>query len=146
MFFVIADGNAFARKECGQPLDVLAGVASDLPQGRKFYPIGLRNIEDVGISESQQDALILLGNVLIGFGVLLPAHANDGGKDADAFLSGPHAAAKILPRPKSGNAGSGRHLPRNLQHVAEAVLVKATHGCEVARERFGVTDLQLLYQ
>ena len=55
-------------------------------------------------------------------------------------------AAKILPRPESGYAGGGRHLPRNLQHVPKAVLVKAAHGGEVVGEGFGVSGLQLLNQ
>src|SRR6185312_7857808 len=54
---------------------VLAGVATHFVHGGQVYAVGLRNIEDVGITESKQYSLILLGNVLTGFGVPLPAHA-----------------------------------------------------------------------
>ena len=109
-----------ASDERGQPVQVLAGVAGNLAHLGQVYAVGLRDVEDVGIAEAKQDALVLLGDVLLGFLVLLAANANDGGKDADAFLSGLHAAAKVLPCPEPGNAGCGRHLPRNLQHVSES--------------------------
>ena len=93
-----------------------------------------------------KSAGVLLGDVLLGFLVLLALHADNGGKDADAFGSRIHGAAKVLPRPKPGNAGCGGHLPRNLQHVPKAVVVKAAHRGEVVGEGVGVSGLQLLNQ
>ena len=55
-----------------------------------------------------------------------------------------HAASKVLPRPKSGNASNGRHLPCNLQHVPKAVIVKAAHGCEIVGAGVRMSRLQLL--
>ncbi len=76
----------------------------------------------------------------------LRLHANNRGKDADSFGSCIDGAAKVLPRPKPGNAGCRGHLPRNLQHIPKAVVVKAAHGGEVVGEGFGVSGLQLLNQ
>jgi enoyl-CoA hydratase/carnithine racemase len=39
---------------------------------------------------------------------------------------------------------SGRHLPRNLQHVPKAVIVETAHGGEVVGEGVGMSSLQLL--
>ena len=55
-------------------------------------------------------------------------------------------SAKVLPRPKSSNAGCSWHLPRNLQHVPKAVVVKAAHGGEVVGKGVRVSRLQLLNQ
>ena len=82
--------------------------------------------------------------VLLGFLVLLAANADDGGKNANAFGTGVHAASEVLPRPESSNAGRSRHLPRNLQHVPKAVIVEAAHGCEVVGQGVGMSRLQLL--
>ena len=60
---------------------------------RQVYAVGLRDVEDVGIAEAEQDAGVLLGDVLFGFFVLLAANANDGGEDANALGSGIHGAA-----------------------------------------------------
>ena len=113
---------------------------------RKVNAAGLRDVEDVGIAETEQGAGVLLGDVLLGFLVLLAANAHDGGKDANALGSGIHAAAQVLPRPEPGHAGGGRHLPRDLQHVSKAVVVEAAHGREVVGEGVGVSGLQLLNQ
>jgi hypothetical protein len=62
------------------------------------------------------------------------------------FGSGIDGTAKVLPCPKPGNAGCSGHLPRNLQHIPKAVVVKAAHGGEVVGEGVGVSGLQLLNQ
>jgi hypothetical protein len=54
----------------------------------KVYAVGLRDIEDVGIAEAEQYArVVLLGDVLLGFLVLLATNADNRGKDANAFGS-----------------------------------------------------------
>ena len=82
----------------------------------------------------------------VGFAVLLAANADDGGKNANALAPAVDGASKVLPRPETCNAGGGGHLPRNLQHVAKAVVVEAAHGGEVVGEGVGVSGLQLLNQ
>jgi hypothetical protein len=62
----------------------------------KSTPFGLRHVEDIGVAEAKQDAGVLLGDVLLGFLVLLAANADDGGKNANAFLALLHAAAKFF--------------------------------------------------
>jgi UPF0716 family protein affecting phage T7 exclusion len=79
---VVSKLNTPAVEECSQTVDVLTGVARDFVHDWQVYPIGLRNIEDVSISESQLNPLVLLGDLLLRFGVLLAANADDGGKDA----------------------------------------------------------------
>jgi hypothetical protein len=129
-----------------QPLDVLAGIAGDFLQCRNVYPRGLRNIEDVGISESEQDALVLLGDVLLRFGVLLAANADDRGKDADALLSCLHGTSKVLPCPEPSYARGGWHLSRDLQDIPERIRMEAAHSGEVVGEGVGLSSLQLLNQ
>ncbi len=69
----------------------------DLAQLGKLCAFGLRHIEDIGGAEPNQNARVLLGDVLLGFLVLLAANADDGSKNADAFLALLHLAAKLVP-------------------------------------------------
>ena len=107
----------------------------------KLRAFGLRHIEDIGIAKANQDARVLLGDVLLGFLVLLALDADDGSKNADTFLALLHLAAKLVPRLESGNAGCVGLLPRNLQDVPEGVVVKAAHRVEVSGERIAVSGL-----
>ena len=66
------------------------GSPADLVRVGKVYAVRLRHIEDVGVPKAKQYALVLLGDVLLGFLVLLAANADHPGKDADAFGSGVH--------------------------------------------------------
>jgi hypothetical protein len=60
---------------------------------------------------------------------------------APAFTLRPDSSSVEL-----GHAGSGRHLSRDLQYVAEAVVVEASHGPEVFGEGVGLPRVQLLNQ
>jgi len=62
------------------------------------------------------------------------------------FLPCLQVAAKLLPRPESGNAGGGGHVPCDLQHVPKAAIVKTAHGRQAVREGVRVSGLQLLSQ
>jgi len=51
-------------KERGQPVDVLAGVAGNCPQGGQVYAVRLRNIEDVGVAKAKQPKQLPTGDQL----------------------------------------------------------------------------------
>ena len=71
-------------------------------------------------------------------------NADDGSKNADAFLALLHLAAKLVPCVQARNAGCVRPLPCDFEDVAKAVVVKSAHRVEVGGERIGVSGLQLL--
>ena len=62
--------DALPLDERNKTVAVLAHVAVDLAHGGKLCAVGLRHIEDVGIAEANQNAGVLLGDVLLGFLVL----------------------------------------------------------------------------
>ena len=94
------------------------------------------HIEYVDGAESDQYRLILLGDVLVGFGVLLLAGSDHRGKDADALLSLHDLAAKLVPRIQPCDAGRIRLLPCDLEDVPKAVVVEFAHCGEVGGEAF----------
>jgi hypothetical protein len=82
--------------------------------------------------------------ILFGFFLWLVAYTDDGRQNTDTALAFPHLPAKLVPRIKAGHASGVWLLPRDLQNVAEAVVVKTAHRREVSGECFGVSCLQLL--
>ena len=118
--------------------------------GGQIHAVGLGNVEDVGIAEIQartRGSFCLVMSFL-GFLVLLAFHAHHRREDADSLgFSGVDVAAKVLPCVQKPATRVAVGLCRgNLQHVAEAVSVKAAHGREVVGEGVGVSGLQLLDQ
>ena len=137
--------DALGDDEVDQAFAVLAYFALDaLCEVGKLCAFGLAHIEDVDGTESDEYGLILLGDVLLGFAVLLLAGADHRGKDADALLPLHHLAAKLVPRIQPCNAGCVRLLPCDLEDVAEAVVMESAHGGEVGGESFAVSCLKLL--
>ena len=78
--------------------------------------------------------------------VLPAAVANDGGKNLNALLALLHEPAQLVPSADSGNAGSGRPLPRDGENVAKAVIVKTGHCAEIRGQGFALAFLKLLEQ
>ncbi|MBB5345230.1 hypothetical protein HDF10_003221 [Edaphobacter lichenicola] len=118
---------------------VLAHVAVYLVHGGKLRTLSLRDIEDVGITESNQNGFVLVGRVFLGFLLCLAANADDGSKNANTLLSLPHFAAKLVPCVQTRNARCVRPLSCDFEDIAKAVIVKAAHGVEVRRKRVAVT-------
>src|ERR1035437_6518395 len=90
--------------------------------------------------------MILGADVLLGFFVSLALDADHWSKNADTALSFSDSPFKLVPRIEASNAGCIRLLPRNLQYVAERVIVKSAHRCEIGGKSFAVPLLQLLNQ
>src|ERR1700722_2747504 len=116
-------------------------VPGNLVHGRNLRAFGLQNIEDIGRTEPNQYRRVLLGNVFLGFLILLPANANNRSEDADALLAFLYAAAKSFPLPESGNPRCVRLLPCDFEDVSKAVVVKTTHRVEVRGECIAVSCL-----
>jgi len=76
--------------------------------------------------------------------LLFASTANDGSENANASLALLHSAPKLVPRIQPGHAAGFWPLSRDLEDVAERVVVKATHGGEVGCQRFAVSLLKLL--
>src|ERR1035441_7817338 len=90
--------------------------------------------------------MILCADVLLGLFILLALDANNWSKNADAALSLLDSPFKLVPRIQASNAGCIRLLPRNLQNVAETVVMKPAHRSEIGCKSFAVSLLQLLDQ
>ncbi len=131
--------------EVDQPFAELANLSPGaLGECGKLGPFGLRHVEHVDGAESDQYGLVLLGEVLVGLGVLLLAGADHRGKDADALLSLHHLASKLVPRIQACDAGCVGLLPCDFEDVPEAVVMETAHGGEVGGEAFAVSGLKLL--
>ena len=131
--------------EVDQPFAELANLSPGaLGECGKLGPFGLRHVEHVDGAESDQYGLVLLGDVLVGFGVLLLAGSNHRSKDADALLSLHDLAAKLVPRIQPCDAGCVWALPCDFEDVPEAVVMETAHGGEVGGEAFAVSGFQLL--
>ena len=74
----------------------------------------------MGRSESDQHRLILLGNVLLGFAVLLPANADHRSENAYALLAFVDPAAKLVPCVHPGYSGRRTSQSRGFENAAKA--------------------------
>jgi hypothetical protein len=126
--------------ECEETGAVLSDIVAHLLHGGKCA-LGLRQIKDVGIAKADENARVLLGDVLLGLLVLLALDADDGGEDTDATLPLLDLPAKLVPCIHSGNAGCIRPLPCDLQDVPERVVMKAAHCVEIGGERIAMSPL-----
>src|ERR1035441_5524879 len=90
--------------------------------------------------------MILCAYILLGLFILLALDAYNRSKNADAALSLLDSPFKLVPRIQASDAGCIRLLPCNLQYVAERVIVKSAHRCEIGGKSFAVSLLQLLNQ
>ena len=79
-----------------------------------------------------------------GLCVLLLACPDHRGKNADALCALLNLVSKLVPRIQPGDTRSRRHLPCDLKDVAKGVAMKASHGGEIAGERFGMPGFKLL--
>ena len=136
--------DALGVNEGNEAVAVLANGAADLPHSGKLCTLGLLHVKDVGIAKAQQSAGVLLGDVLLGFLVPLALETDDGRENPNPLLAFLHLPSKLVPCVQASNAGCGGSLPRNLQDVAEAVVVESAHRVEVGGKRVGVPCLQLL--
>ncbi len=131
---------------CGDVVDesfpVDTHITSDLsPDGRKLRSLRLRDIEHVCGTEADQYRLVGDGRVCCPFIVLALPGADHRCEDADALLAFSYLASKLVPCVHTGDTGRGRHLPRDLQDVAQGVAVEPSHGGEVIGKRFRVSRL-----
>src|ERR1700761_6877803 len=117
--------DALRDDEVDQPFAVLAYFTLyPLLQFGKLGSARLLHIEDMGRSESDQHRLILLGNILLGFAVLLPANADHRSEDAYALLAFVDPAAKLVPCVHPGYSGCRRPLSRDFEDISKRVAMK----------------------
>ena len=136
--FRIFDQNIPGGSEVAEPLVVVARIAHDDADVRKFLAVGLTDIEHIGGTKSRDVRCVILVVLIFIFGLA----TNHRGENQYAFLSLLDAPAQLIPGTETCYVTGMRFLQSDQQHVVQTVAMEASDGFEIAGKRLALSGFQ----